>query len=112
MYPQLMICHLGVIVSDLVVILTKRINYLPGVQNQNGKEVSLQKKRLSVKLTQKTLVKRGKWIGLFRRGGCSFSQKIRLATRLGAAGAIIIDNQDTDEPIAMNTLGKKKRIYY
>ena len=50
-------------------------------------------------------VKRGKWIGLVKRGGCPFSQKIRLATRLGAAAVVIIDNYDTDEPIAMNTLG-------
>ena len=46
-----------------------------------------------------------------KRGGCSFSQKIRLATRLGAAAAIIVDNQDTDEPIAMNTLGKSFLFY-
>ena len=53
----------------------------------------------------KVLVKRGKWVALMKRGGCSFSQKIRLATRLGAAAVIIVDNQDTDEPLAMNTLG-------
>ena len=59
-------------------------------------------------------VRRGKWIALVRRGGCPFSQKIRLATRLGAAAVVIIDNHDTHEPIAMNTLGTRLKfsIYF
>jgi hypothetical protein len=64
-------------------------------------------------------VRRGQWIALLYRGGCTFQEKIRLATKLGAAGAIIIDttsNRFVQEillkwfifwrsPSLMNTLG-------
>jgi len=50
-------------------------------------------------------VRRGQWIALLYRGGCTFQEKIRLATKLGAAGAIIIDTTSNRSPSLMNTLG-------
>ena len=54
------------------------------------------------------LVRRNKWIGIVRRGGCSFARKIQLATRLGAKSLIILDNVDSPSPVMMNTIGKLK----
>ena len=51
-------------------------------------------------------MRRNKWIGVVKRGGCSFATKIQLATRLGAKSLIIIDNSDTSTPVMMNTIGK------
>ena len=78
----------------------KLLGWRPKSKRKRGKI------RLVYSNDNKISVKRGKWIALMKRGGCSFSQKIRLATRLGAVAVIIVDNQDTDEPLAMNTLGK------
>lgn len=56
--------------------------------------------------TKITLVKRRQWIAIIERGGCTFMRKILLATKLGAIGAIIIDNDPlAKEPILMRTLG-------
>ena len=43
-----------------------------------------------------------------KRGGCSFTTKIQLATRLGAKSIIIIDNTDDSTPVMMNTIGKSQ----
>ena len=51
------------------------------------------------------LVRRNKWIGVVKRGGCSFATKIQLATRLGAKSLVIIDNTDDSTPVMMNTIG-------
>jgi len=52
-------------------------------------------------------VKKREWIAVMERGECSFSQKIRLATKLGALGAVIIDTHPRAlSPIIMNTMGK------
>ena len=57
-------------------------------------------------VTKITLVKRRQWIAIIERGGCTFMRKILLATKLGAVGAIIIDNDPlATEPILMRTLG-------
>ena len=51
-------------------------------------------------------MKRRQWIAIIERGGCTFMRKILLATKLGAIGAIIIDNDPlATEPILMRTLG-------
>ena len=57
-------------------------------------------------------MKRRQWIAIIERGGCTFMRKILLATKLGAIGAIIIDNDPlAKEPILMRTLGNKLRLF-
>ena len=52
-------------------------------------------------------MKKQEWIAVVQRGGCSFSSKIQLSTKLGAIGIIIIDDNPRNlNPILMNTLGK------
>ena len=57
-------------------------------------------------------MKRRQWIAIIERGGCTFMRKILLATKLGAIGAIIIDNDPlAKEPILMRTLGNKLILF-
>ena len=63
------------------------------------------KQQVFEKIKINILVRRNKWIGVVKRGGCSFATKIQLATRLGAKSLVIIDNTDDSTPVMMNTIG-------